>query len=147
MFFSTWFLSSAILKTIQHGKAVSPEKSESLKEKVKYGQNSGSSSVAAYVSSPRSGYTRSGAVSFKNSGGSPFGKKLNLRDNSRPFDPKLSLRRPHSWRFERKDEVPAAKKTYQQMDSSQNSSSGKSSSPIISGYQNYIDILNDQMKD
>jgi hypothetical protein len=151
MFFSTWFMSSAILKTVQSGKAVSSEKNETLTEKIKYGKDSGSSSITGYARSPGRSYTRtytrSGAISFKKTGGSPFGSKLNLKDNSNPFAPKLSLRRPHSWRFERKEENYQQKKQYRQSENTQNTNSKKSSSPIISGYQNYIDILNDQMKD
>ena len=147
MFFSTWFLSSAVLKTLQTGKFVSSGKSESLTEKIKYGRDSKSPSVSGYSRSSGRSYTRSGAIRFKKPGGSPFGEKLNLKDNSKPFAPKLSLRRPHSWRFERKEEDYQQKKRYQQTDDTRSTDSEKSSSPIISGYQNYIDILNEQMKD
>ncbi len=143
MFFATWFLSNSILKTIQKDKSVSSEKNESLTEKIKYGQDNKSSSVASYTRSP----SRDGITRFQKPVAHPFGAKLNLRDNSNPFAPKLSLRRPHSWSFKRKTEPPRQEKQYQQSDSSPKTSSNKSSSPIISGYQNYIDILNEQMKD
>ncbi len=147
MFFSTWFLSNAILKNTRTGKSASSEKNESLTEKIKYGRDSGNSSIRSYTRKPRRSYTRSGAIRFEKPGGSPFGAKLNLKDNSKPFAPRLSLRRPHSWRFEQEKESYQQKKQYQQTDNSQKNDLHKSSSPIISGYQNYIDILNDQMKD
>lgn len=147
MFFATWFLSSTILKTISQSQASSSVNNESLAEKMKYGNDSmpyskESSSISSSRSS-RKTYSRDGVVRFQKTS-NPFGAKLNLKDNSTPFAPKLNLRRSHSWSHRRRTERPPQQKQYQQTNTS---TSKKSSSPIISGYQNYVDLLNDQMKD
>lgn len=148
MFFATWFLSSTILKTISKIKPSSSGSNESLEQKIKYGKDSmydskESPSVSSYTRSPRRNYSRDGVVRFRKIS-NPFGPKLNLRDNSNPFAPKLNLRRPHSWSHKRRRESIPQQKQYQKTNTS---TSTKSSSPIISGYQNYVDLLNEQMKD
>ena len=148
MFFATWFLSSTILKTISKIKPSSSGNNESLEEKIKYGKDSmsdskGSLSVSSYARSKGRTYSRDGVVRFQKTS-NPFGTKLNLRDNSNPFAPKLNLRRPHSWSHgPGRESIPQQK----QYPKTNTSTSTKSSSQIISGYQNYVDLLNDQMKD
>ena len=148
MFFATWFLSSTILKTISKIKPSSSGNNESLEQKIKYGKDSMSHSkesppISSYTRGTGRNYSRDGVVRFQKTS-NPFGTKLNLRDNSNPFAPKLNLRRKHSWSHRPRRESIPQQKQYQKTDSS---TSTKSSSPIISGYQNYVDLLNEQMKD
>jgi hypothetical protein len=145
MVFATWFLSSAILKTIQKSKTSSCANSESVAEKIQphnkasYGSNTSSIyEKSSGRSSSRRGKTRFQKIS------NPFGTKLSIRNRANSFAPKLSLRRSHSWRHRRKRETYPQEKQYQQ---TKTSSKSTSSSPIISEYQNYIDMLNNQMKD
>jgi len=149
MFFATWFLSNIILKYMQKSKSSSFVNNESITEKTKYGKEgmaySTKPSTASYARTPRQTYSRSGsgAVRFRKTS-NPFGKKLNIRDSSNPFAPKLSLRGSAWGQVDRK-----RKTEYKQQEQSQTntSSTSKSSNPVISGYQNYVDILNEQMKD
>lgn len=149
MVFATWFLSSTILKTIQSSKSsVSSVSSESLSKKINPDKDSYTKSKPAmynYKNSPQSYSSWGGSTSFKKTS-SPFGAKLNIRGPANPFAPKLSLRgrRSQEWGRKRKTEIYQAQKQDQQTNTSSKSTS---SSPIISGYQNYIDILNEQMKD
>ena len=150
MFFSTWFLSTSVLKTIQAGKSSSSVNEESVSEKVNYGKKSVSvsgtpTSISSYTRSSRRRSSGSGAVRFKKAR-SPFGSKLSIRSKSNPFAPKLRLRGNAWQQLDRKPRVETKQrqKEYQQTTTS---SKTTSSSPIISGYQNYIDILNEQMKD
>jgi len=149
MVFATWFLSSMILKSIQKSKTSFSVNNKSITEKIKYGNDSMSyaKESPSIARIPGRTYTPSGAVSFQKPSSNPFGAKLNFKDNSNPFDPKLNLRRSHSWRFKRERETYQQENQYQQSNSSQKTGSSKSSSPVISAYQDYIDILNDQMKD
>lgn len=149
MVFAAWFLSSAILKTIQSSKSsVSSLKSESITENVKPDKDSYTKSKPAIYNykNASQGYSFwGGSTRFKKTS-SPFGSKLNIKSSANPFAPKLSLRgrRSQEWGRKRKTETYQAKKQEQQTNTSSKSTS---SSPIISGYQNYIDILNEHMKD
>ena len=149
MVFTTWFLSNAILKTTQSGKSsLSAVNNESVTDKIKSDKDSytrSRSSVHSYANAPQSYSSWGGSTRFKKTS-SPFGAKLNIRGPANPFAPKLSLRgrRSQEWGRERKTETYQAQKQDQQTNTSSKSTS---SSPIISGYQNYIDILNEQMKE
>jgi len=157
MVFATWFLSTVILKYIKQSKSSSSVNNESITEKIKYSKDSMAyskkPSVASYSRAPRQTYSRSGsgAIKFRKTS-NPFGKKLSIRDRSNPFAPKLSLR-GSAW-----DQVDRKRKTeykqqYQEQEQEQEqsqtntSSTNKSSNPVISGYQNYVNMLNEQMKD
>jgi hypothetical protein len=154
MTFAIWILSSVILKTTQKSKSSSSVNSESITGKIRNGTNSMShvksnTSSSSYAQAPRRTYSRGRKTEFQKIS-SPFGAKLNLRANPNPFAPKLSLRgrKSQEWGRKRKTETQQIQEHYQQTNSSTNSSSkNTSSSPIISGYQNYVDILNEQMKD
>jgi hypothetical protein len=154
MILSTWFVSSTIVKILQGSKSSSAavDSDESITEKIKYGKDSISytkekPTVYNYARKPRRTYYGSGAVKFQKTS-NPFGSKLRIKGNPNPFSPKLSLRRPPWYRNDRRSKP----ETYQEQNKEQqnntpSSSKNKSSSPIISGYQNYVDMLNKQMED
>ena len=161
MFFATWFLSSTILKNIQASKSSSSSyvNNESISKKIRYGQDSmaestSTPSIKSYARSPRRTYSGSGAVRFKKTS-NPFGPKLKLKYNRNPFAPKLSLRRPAWHQGDRREsELNQQQQQYQQTQKQQTQkqqsttpSKSISSSPIIGGYQNYVNLLNEQMKD
>jgi len=152
MTFATWFLSSAILKTIQKDNSSSSISSESITNKIQNDKDNipyvkSSSSTSSYKKTSKRTYYRGRKTQFKKTS-NPFGAKLNLRANPNPFDPKLSLRgrRSPEWGRKCKSKTLQQQKQYQQTNTQVNSNN-KSSSQIVSGYQNYIDILNEQMKD
>jgi len=150
IFFATWFFSSVVLKVIKNSKSLSSSvNSESIIDKINSNDDSMSytkngASVSSYARAPRqTRYSRT----------SPFGSKLNLRSNPHPFGPKLDLgRNPHPFgpkldlRNPMRRNTKQYSETKQKAESSQQQS-GTSTSKIISGYQNYIDVLNEQMKD